>query len=82
MSQKTKTIIILLTPFALVLGVLWVAAVFNATRWLCLNSQQVGTEMWWRSIFALISAGGFAVMALLFVKILRNPPKLKKRRRR
>jgi len=75
LSPKTRFALILLTPIGLALAGFWFAAVFNALRWLYFHSEAVGSEMWWRTIFTLISAGGFAVMAYLFVKILRNPPR-------
>ena len=80
MNPKTKTLIILLTPIGLVLAALWFAAVFNALIWLSKYGQDVGTEMWWRTMLTLASAGGFAAMAYFFVKVLRGKPEIKKRR--
>lgn len=82
MSPKTKLALILLSPIGVALAVLWFAAVFNALRYLFFHGQEVGTEMWIRTVFALISAGAFAFLAYKFVKIIRERPKIKKRRRK
>ena len=81
MSPKTRLALILLAPIGLALAALWFAAVFNALRYLVLHGQEVGTDMWWRTVLALISAVAFAYMAYLFVKVIRKRPEIKKRRR-
>ena len=82
MSPKARLALILLAPIGLALASLWFAAVFNALRYLVLHGQEVGTDMWIRTVLALISAGAFAFLAYKFVKIIRERPKIKKRSKR
>lgn len=82
METKTKTIIILLIPLALVIAGLWFNAVFGAGRWLFLHGQEIGTDMWIRTVFTLISAFAFAFLGYKMIVLIRLRSEIKKKRRR
>lgn len=82
MEEKKKTIIILLTPVGLAMAFLWFNAVFNSLRDLALHSQEVGTEMWIRTMLTLISAGAFAYVGYKMFKLIKKRGESKKKKRR
>ena len=73
MNPKAKTVLILLTPVGVLLGIFWMAALFNAARMLITYGLGMSFEMWARVILLLISSiVVFPILAWMFAKRIKE----------